>query len=79
MEQGQEEACVHIYATMGLYEEAVDLSLQVRGGVAWVWCEWWVQNVACDGCGLWLGRDVGIVCERSVKMSVICVTGFSGR
>ena len=24
------KACVHIYTTMGLYEEAVDLALQVR-------------------------------------------------
>jgi len=30
MEQGLEEACVHIYAAMGLFEEAVDLSLKVR-------------------------------------------------
>lgn len=26
---GLEKACVHIYTTMGLYEEAVDLALQV--------------------------------------------------
>lgn len=26
---GLEKACVHIYATMGLYEEAVDLALKV--------------------------------------------------
>ena len=30
MEQGLEEASVHIYAAMGLYEEAVDLALKVR-------------------------------------------------
>lgn len=27
---GLEQACVHIYTTMGLYEEAVDLALQVQ-------------------------------------------------
>ncbi len=40
MEQGLEEACVHIYAAMGLYEEAVDLSLKVRRdgcGMEWAW------------------------------------------
>ena len=34
MEQGLEEASVHIYAAMGLYEEAVDLALKVRSGAA---------------------------------------------
>lgn len=29
MEHNLEEACVHIYAAMGLYEEAVDLALKV--------------------------------------------------
>ena len=31
MEHNLEEACVHIYAAMGLYEEAVDLALKVKG------------------------------------------------
>ena len=31
MEQDLEEACVYIYAAMGLYEEAVDLALKVWG------------------------------------------------
>lgn len=50
MEQDLEVACVHIYAAMGLYEEAVDLALKVRrpdhsndGEVMWydgevMWC-----------------------------------------
>lgn len=41
MEQDLEEACVYIYAAMGLYEEAVDLALKVR---AW--------GVILDGWGL---------------------------
>ena len=35
MEQGLEEACVHIYAAMGLFEESVDLSLKVRACIVW--------------------------------------------
>ena len=31
-EHNLEEACVHIYAAMNLYEEAVDLALKVKGG-----------------------------------------------
>ncbi len=37
MEHDLKEACVHIYAAMGLYEEAVDLALKV-GGVAILKC-----------------------------------------
>ena len=37
MEHNLEEACVHIYAAMGLYEEAVDLALKVSEGGGWVW------------------------------------------
>ena len=33
MEQNLEEACVYIYAAMGLYEESVDLALKVPGDV----------------------------------------------
>ena len=29
-EYGHKKACVHIYTTMGLYEEAVDLALEVH-------------------------------------------------
>lgn len=29
-ECNHQQACIHIYATMGLYEEAVDLALQVN-------------------------------------------------
>lgn len=29
-EHGHKRACVHIYTTMGLYEEAVDLALKVK-------------------------------------------------
>lgn len=33
MEHNLDEACVYIYAAMGLYEESVDLALKVPGGV----------------------------------------------
>ena len=43
LEHDHKQACVHIYTTMGLYEEAVDLALQVRGPVGPRWtCEQWI-------------------------------------
>ena len=36
MEQNLEEACVYIYAAMGLYEESVDLALKV-GYIGGLW------------------------------------------
>ena len=35
-EHGQKEACVYIYAAMGLYEESVDLALEVGGARVWL-------------------------------------------
>ena len=32
-EHDHKRACVHIYSTMGLYEEAVDLALQVHSAL----------------------------------------------
>lgn len=32
-EHNKQKACVHIYSTMGLFEEAVDLSLKVSPSV----------------------------------------------
>lgn len=62
MEQNLNDACVHIYAAMGLYEEAVDLALKVGGGgdgiTGWVWSHCWRG----DGVVSWrVGVVVGVV------------------
>ena len=40
-EHKKEEACVHIYSAMKLYEEAVDLALKV-------WYLWECSGMECD-------------------------------
>lgn len=37
-EHDKHRACVHIYSTMGLYEEAVDLALKVQYVLLNYWC-----------------------------------------
>ena len=61
MEQDLEEACVYIYAAMGLYEEAVDLALKVWGGGGYARLDtWWVSAHVWSLCRwrmlTWLGK-----------------------